>query len=680
MHRTLAETSTPTARAVIVTGAPGIGKTRLISEFLDDVGRAGRHAFRGYCEAYQGARPMQAFGQIAAAMRAAGTVIEQEHGGLLEALQQGVINDGAFLTVERMAALLATMIRSVPGGHPVVLCIDDWQWADDASRQFLDQLEKAITSPTLIVIGTREAAGLSKAGRARQIIPILPLTADEADAAIASLLPMPGPGTIKKIRVQSGGNPLFLEELCHAYDRGEDILAAGDRNARLNALVQARFALLAPPLAEIVRKAAVIGHIIPSWLFEAISGLPPDSPELTALGAEDFLFAGEVPGTLRFKHGITRDAIYQMIGLRERVALHASAAQALHRNAELNGEETWLEALAYHHAAAGHAELAIDYAERAGDKALAASALDKAQAHYRSALDLLRLSSVAANANRRATLLSRKFGQSCVIDPSREQIPVLETACEHAGAVGDKEALAWAEYWLGAVLYGLGEPRLSIRHLERAESEAVSLGDAGMLVAIRAKLGQAFATACEYPVALALLDEAIAIKRRHRRLGRPSIVLSYTLSCRGLVHSDQGRFDAAFRDFDEAIDVLAGAEHEVTASVLTQRCAADIWRGDHTEARALAVRSSVVAERARARYLFVNCRSLVAYSTWLMTGDPTLADEIEAATLWLEQSGRDQFTSLNLAGWRRSWSHWVDLPTPAVMLPEPFDARARETG
>ena len=97
-----------------------------------------------------------------------------------------------------------------------------------------------------------------------------------------------------------------------------------------------------------------------------------------------------MPGTLRFKHGITRDAIYQMIGLRERIALHASVAQALHRNAEQDGEETWLEALAYHHAAAGHTELAIDYAERAGDKALAASALDKAQAHYRSALDLLR--------------------------------------------------------------------------------------------------------------------------------------------------------------------------------------------------------------------------------------------------------------------------------------------------
>ena len=151
-------------------------------------------------------------------------------------------------------------------------------------------------------------------------------------------------------------------------------------------------------------------------------------------------------------------------------------------------------------------------------------------------------------------------------------------------------------------------------------------------------------------MALTLLDEAIAIKRQYRRPGRPSLVLSYSLSCRGMVHADQGRFEAAFRDFDEAIDVLAGAEHEMTASVLTQRCAADIWRGEYAEARALALQSCEIAERARARYIFVNCRSLVAYPTWHMSRDPALADEIAAATLWLEQSGRHQFTSLNF-GW-----------------------------
>lgn len=650
LHHALDETPAETARIVIVAGAAGIGKTRLVSEFLDSVARSGKHVFRGYCEAYQGARPIQAFSQLADAMHAAGAVVEHEHQGFPEALQQGVINESDFLTIDRIAFLFATAIKSFQTEQPVVLFIDDWQWADDASKRLLDQLETAITSSTLMIIATRNAGGLSEAGHARQVVQLSPLTAEGADAAIASRLPMPGPGAIRSIRVQSGGNPLFLEELCHAYDRGADILAAGDHNARLNALVQARFALLSPSLGEIVRKAAVIGHILPCWLFEAISGLTPDSPELIALATEDFLFGGEVPGTLRFKHGITRDAIYQMIGLHERIALHASAAHALHRNAEQEGEEPWLEALAYHHAAAGHVALAIDYAERAGDKALAASALDKAQAHYRSALDLLRSPSAPTDADRRAGLLARKFGRSCVVDPSREQIPVLEAACEHARTAADQEALAWAEYWLGAVLYGLGEPRLSIRHLQQAEAEALSLGDMRMLANIRATLGQAFATACDYPVALALLDEAIAIKRQHRRPGRPSLVLSYTLSCRGMVHADQGRFDAAFADFDEAIDVLAGAEHDMTASVLTQRCAADIWRGDYAEARALAVQSCRIAERARARYIFVNCRSLVAYPAWHTTPDSALADEIAAATVWLEQSGRHQFTSLNF-GW-----------------------------
>src|SRR5579859_545131 len=125
-------------RMVAVVGPPGLGKTRLANELLDRTTTAGLEVYRGYCEAYLGARPLQPF---------------------LQVLDQVGLVGGAGVDT---AALLANpgdgfraLFDSLTRAAPVALFIDDWQWADDASRSVLDGLRDVRGRGLFILLASR---------------------------------------------------------------------------------------------------------------------------------------------------------------------------------------------------------------------------------------------------------------------------------------------------------------------------------------------------------------------------------------------------------------------------------------------------------------------------------------------------------------------------------------------
>lgn len=653
-----------TRRAVAVIGAPGIGKTRLLSELADRAAVRGTRIYRAYCESYSGARPLQPILQLARAMLGGrgddglGSTEQSPHRQTLSRLlrfdqeQAGSVAEAHLLRPDLIARALLDLLTGGPEG--VLLLIDDWQWADDASRQVLDRILARLEDAEagwrgMIVLATRELDSAHSRMGAVDRQNLEPLSEAEATHMIDGLIRPATPFLAERLAASAGGNPLFIEELCHAFSGEVAPTPTRDRDIWLRMLVQARFVRLAPEQVAVIEAAAVIGNMIPAWLFEEVTGLGVDHPATIRLMHEDFLYPGELPGTLRFKHGITRDAIYSMVKLEERRALHRRVADALSLRAVSHGEDGHIDALAYHHAEAGDFARALDLAVRAGDRAMAASALDRAQAHYRAALDSIDRLGGAADPGMRTGIV-RKFGLACVVDPSREHLPILRNASERALASGDGEALAWSEYWLGFLLYGLGQGRRSIRHFEAAIGAATQFGDAKLIVQIRANLGQSYAIATDYPRASALLDEAIAVKRAHRSGVRSSIGLAYSLSCRAFLKADQGGFAAADADFDEAIEVLAGIEHEMMASVLSHRAAACLWQGRLDAAEHHAGEALRIAERAHARYLHAMSRALRARARWLRDGDPEELALTAEMTRWLDSSGSKQYLSLN-HGW-----------------------------
>ena len=662
---------------VAIVAPAGMGKTRLVEEFLRDWASSDCLTLRGYCESYLSAEPLQPFLQILRSLF--GLDFRMTAASVAEALQKQLANidprlvnyraeflralslddpmqgqpETRNIAPENTIAAISKLFEALITSKPVVLFIDDWQWADAASRQVLEAIRRLNKRRLFVLVAARELTAVSAAVSDARILTLAPFTADETEEIIRQLLPGSNPFTAAKIRERSGGNPLFVEELCHSarYDildrRRTSRTQSGE--AWLDKLIESRVERLEREQIELVRTAAVIGNVIPTWLLERLTGCGEDHPLIATLALQDLIFPGEQSGTLRFKHGIARDVIYDSVGLHQRNALHKRIADTLREHGPSGAQEEAWELLAYHYGACGQVVEAAQYAEAAGDKAVAASALDRAQIQYGAALSALDPDSSQENYERWLSIAQR-LALACVFDPSRDQLEFLQRAVVLATAHQDQRAIARAEYWVGYINYALGELAYATRHLETALACATVVGDEPLAVQIRAVLGQACAAAAEYDKSLVLLDEAISIKRQFRKSGRPAVALAYSLACKASVLGDRGLFEQAHACFEEALAAVQNSGHEVESSILCWQSAVNLWQGRWEDARASAIKGQHVAERVKSLYLYAQSLSLGGYASWMTQRSQKSLQAIVDATSWLEKRNRGLFVSLN-HGW-----------------------------
>lgn len=664
------------AQLLQVRAGPGMGKTRLIDEFLRGAAAAGHEVHRGYCDSYLGAEPLQPFLQMlrtlfrighgtgpADAARLAEHALREIDGSLLAhrdellralslALPGADARRGsAELTVQALKALFERLAAR----RPLLLFIDDWQWADDASRQVLDAL-RVLPLPLCLLLATRDQGG-GNAERGATVLELAPLNEDEARQTIDHLLPGTDPFEAAQIHLYGGGNPLFIEELCHSA--AADAPAGRPRSsgggvAWLKSLIESRVSRLPEDQAAVVRAAAVIGNVFPAWLLERVTGHAADSPLLRELARQDFIFAAEQPGGLRFKHGITRDVVYDAVSLRERQAMHRQVAQTLAEQAGTSGFDDALEALAYHWGAGGEPAEAARYAALAGDKAMAISALDRARTQYRAALAALdEVGTHDPQSRAQWISIVQRLGMACVFDPLglEDGLALFERGVQLAAEAQDDVTLARTEYWLGYIAYAKGDARKSVVHEQHALALAEANGDARLAAQVRATLGQALAAAADYEQALPMLEQAVDLKRRNIQSGSSLAVgAAYTLATKGLLLGDRGDFEAAHACLQQALSLVGGSGHQVESSVLGWNTTVLLWQGRWLDALDSAARSSHIADQCRSHHLYAMHQAQTGYARWVLHQDADALRLMLDATAWVEARHGRLFVSLN-HGW-----------------------------
>ncbi len=630
----------------------GVGKTRLSEEFLrhaEDHADRPCHIHRGYCESYLSAEPLQPFLQMLRAMEGMADAPPE-----LLAAQQSAPAGRA----DALLALLLVLARRTPQ----LIFIDDLQWADDASLHLLHRLRAACTREglPLLLLSASRPLPLTELPRAHddgaEIIELPPLTECESARAVQQLAPQVDPFIAAEVRRHAGGNPLFIEELCHAAaDAGDPLVEGQSSAAWLAALVESRVGRLPPDQARLVRLAAVIGNVIPVWLLEALSGCGEQHPAVRALAGQDFIFPDQSPGHLRFKHGITRDVVYEATGLHERQALHRRISTELAARGGAEGQSQLHEQLAYHAAAANDWPAAGLHAEAAGDQALAASALDRAKKQFRAALAALEFQpdgeDQGRGRRRRWIAVAQRLGMACVFDASQDDLRVLKHAAVLARADGDPGLIARTEYWLSYVGYALGETRDSLRHARAAVETAQACGDHALLAQLPGTVGQLQAAAANYAEALPMLDLAIARQRpRASKSSVNRIGLSFSLCCRAYVLGDQGHFEQAHEVFAEALAPFDGSGHAVEASIQGWRAAVFLWQGRWADASASAAVAHRVGAQVRSMFTCAMGQAAGAYGAWMASADPTALQRLRDATAWLAPRGGGLYNSFN-HGW-----------------------------
>ncbi len=689
----------------LVHGAPGLGKTRLCEALIAEAQREGWRIHRGYCDGHLHGEVMQpwmqllraCFGQpglspqdqlptapdLAALLQALPPELQGDAAEWLEALRPQARTRGGGQSWRDWLPRLPALLKALGRQQPQLVFLDDWQWADQASQQILEQLLRQGRQPLMILVTSRQAElGPLQPRRDFHALALGPLSLADCRPAIAHLLPGLDPFLVERIHAQGGGNPLYIEELCHcAAQLPRPLLAQRLEEPRptqtswtglelpwLRSLVEARLERLPPEQLELLKTAAVIGPVLPQWLLQRLCG-EDTQPAIASLAGQDLLYPAETPGQLRFKHGITREVVYQLVGAPQRRQLHRRIAQILseaHEQEHADGLPGWQAALAYHHARAGDWQESARHAEQAGEHAALGAAPDRAQHFYRMALDALGQCPATADCYAMQVRILQRLGLACVFDPAPEDLDYFDQGWEQARRRDDQATMALTLYWRGYVAYALGMTQAAVRHLREALQALAPLcarmdpsvehsSWPAMLAQAQATLGQALAAAGEYEPALALMDAAIAVKRQHRSGSRPAVGSAYTLACKAAMLGDWGTFDEAAECFAEARQAIYGAGHEVEGSVLCLLALVQLWQGQWAQAQQSASQALLIAQRVRNLYVFGMSRALLSRAQWRQAEPGSEAgaralQALEEAMQWLLARHKRLFSSL-LHGW-----------------------------
>ena len=607
-------------RRVDLVGPPGVGKSRLLDELSAMPQLSGWRVLRGHCADTSRSRALHPFADM---VEGGGTSAPSDD--------------------------LHERLRAMATQSPLLLLIDDWQWADDASRQLLARLLIDVQG-LCAVVALRPLQDGFDGGDAAAPIVLSPLDEFASSQIVERWLPAADPYTVAAIHRQAGGVPLFVEELAQSRLARRGLLRDADHPGWLAQLVASRLSLLSLEQQEVIRTAAVLGSSFPRRLLAIVGGWRESDLDWAVLAEGDFLFAGSGE-TVRFKHGLTRDAVYEGVALHERRALHRRATRAL---AGLDASPATLEALAYHSKAAELWGEAADHSESAARQAMAAFAMDVARRHYQSALDALERAGLGqAAAVRRWCLLAHELGMTCVFDPLAlpDVLPTFERCLDRARRICDRDLVARSAYWLGQICFSLGLSRRAAAHLRDALQIAAEAGNARLAAQIQATLGQTLAACGNHVAALPLMDSALAAKQRGARMGGSVAVGSaFTLASKGGLLGDRGDFVDAKAPFDDAMALVGDSTHPVANSIRSWAMVVLVWQGRWPELAAVSAESARRADATQALLPLAISRACEGYGRWVSSADEDGLRTLKAAVQWLQQR-RGRFMTSIYHGW-----------------------------
>ena len=349
-------------RVALIEGEPGIGKTRLAEEVGAEASRRGTMVLWGRSFEGGAAPALWPWLPPLRALVAALPEPAQPAPELAALLSPAAVPGGGatavqvarFALVEAVADLLA---RSA-AARPVVLVLDDLQWADVESLELLTSMVGRLADARLLIVVTvRELevgrndtvvaalAALTRSTGARRLA-LRGLASEATDALVAQTAGDLDPVAAASIHARAEGNPFFTTELARLLASGQGLPGA-DVPSGVRDVVRRRLSLLPEATVDLLRVAAVIGRDVDLGLLAVAAGRDLDDclDDLEPAILHRLLVAApDQPGVHRFAHALVREVVVDDISSLRRARMHLRVADALDDsddNAEILAEHLW---------------------------------------------------------------------------------------------------------------------------------------------------------------------------------------------------------------------------------------------------------------------------------------------------------------------------------------------------
>ncbi len=611
-------------RIVGISAEAGMGKSRLVAEFVRDVRRRGLLVGFGECQAFGTSTGYFVWREV---WRALFALREDEPDGeqiaalervlcgidpgfvarapLLDAVLGLSIPDteltGSFdpkLRKASLESLLAECLRAKAGSEPLVLVLEDCHWLDPLSRDLLDVLARVVASAAvlLVVVYRPEAAfphGLALAQLPEiEELSLAALGEHEMVAvARAKLEQLLGEDTsasaslLELVVARAQGNPFYAEELLN-YVNAQDIDPADERALRalalpesLHSLILSRIDGLSEAPRRTLKVASVVGRVFRAPM---LPGVYPELGEIDDVRA--YL------GTLRlvdlvspdreddesylFKHAVTQEVAYESLPYALRAQLHADVGRFLETH-EPDAVERNLDLLAHHYWHSSDEVKKQLYLLKAAAAAQASYANTAAIDYYERVVPLL------AEPERVQALL--ELGKVLELVGQLEGARSQESAAlELAERLGDERSRAWCEVALAEVARRQARFDEAAERLARAAAAFGSLGEEaglGRVLHLEGTLASQRGAPAE---ARARYEESLVIRRR---LGDRKMMAS-VLSNLGIVAEFDGDYELARSFNEQALELRTElADRWAIAISMTNLGMIASHEGRHEEAR-----------------------------------------------------------------------------------------------
>lgn len=460
---------------VLLCGEPGIGKTRLASEFARDAYRQDATVLYGRSDP-EALVPYQPFitaieQYIAECGQGAFTrELEfelRELGRLIPGLRRHLPTLLDPLPVEpesrryRMFDAVSRVLAFIATDRTAVLILDDLHWADTSTALLVRHIVQQLHGVRLLIVGTfRDSEPIRSedlaellASRPDHGFERIPLSgfdpSETASFLVARQRQSASERFVSQLRSVTGGNPLFMEETLKSLAEAESTdgrdafstltLTGIEVPQRVNAVIAQRLLRLTDSARQLLTVASVVGAEFQLGLLEALIDQPTDQVISSLEEAEAAGLIREVTGDIdrfSFSHALVREVLHEQQSDSRRWRRHRQIGEALEVIAEtavVNPAE-----LAYHFFESRYSDRgrkAFRYSVEAGDRAAESFAHDEAAEHYERALTALEMEQSPEGSRRCEVLLA--LGQVKL----RQGYPEARSIFERAAALARKQGL-----------------------------------------------------------------------------------------------------------------------------------------------------------------------------------------------------------------------------------------------